>query len=285
MRYVGHLLNGDLSDWAQMMKYFIQQQMQRRSNGQETKYWTAEEVLILLPSLAVPQSETTNSMIQSWLRLRRFLTLDEDSLDIPSSLTLRQIKIPLERYRARRSFNDRVVFPILRRLGVQVLINLADGAGKWVDLANRLRVKGILLNQVQSEAIGSFQEWLSTVRMEAQRLQDSASWRLKGTRVKWKGWTQSSQAWHKLISAEETMDDLSSKWPEANYEYTWKERWKKLWGKGGAPRIKLWTWKILRRAFFTGERAKKMQVSTDPCCHCKIDEETVPHLFFNCRDS
>ncbi|KAL2622011.1 hypothetical protein R1flu_002216 [Riccia fluitans] len=121
--------------------------------------------------------------------------------------------------------------------------------------------------------------------METRRLQDSASWRWKGTTEKWEGWIQPSQTWHKLISAEETTDDLASKWPVGECEHTLKERWKKLWGKGGAPRSKLWIWKILRRAFFTGEGARKMQVSTNPCCRCKSTEETVPHLFFDCRDS
>ncbi|KAL2613126.1 hypothetical protein R1flu_024818 [Riccia fluitans] len=56
-------------------------------------------------------------------------------------------------------------------------------------------------------------------------------------------------------------------------------------GEWGLPRTKLWVWKILWRAFFTGECAAKMKVANEPCCRCKETEETILLLFYDCRDS
>ncbi|KAL2629352.1 hypothetical protein R1flu_014038 [Riccia fluitans] len=84
---------------------------------------------------------------------------------------------------------------------------------------------------------------------------------------------------------EETHDDLSTKWPDGDYNLTWSSHWKKLWEGGVPPRVMLWTWKLLRRAFFMGERAATMKVAFDPCCRCKEATKTVPHLFYGCRDS
>ncbi|KAL2652228.1 hypothetical protein R1flu_020356 [Riccia fluitans] len=276
---------GEKTDWAQMMRFFIRQEMLKRSHGRETKFLMAEEGLILLPLLCILQSETMNNIILSWFRLRKFLILSDCPLDLPGSLTLRQVHLLLERYKPRRLFNDRIVYPILRRLGIRVLINLADSSGKWIEVANSLWSQGIQLNQVQAEAIKIFQEWLCSVRMGTQRLQDSTSWHWKGSADKWNGWTQTSKAWHNLLSVEETPDDLSTKWPEGEYALTWSERRRKLWEEGGLSCVKLWKWKVLRRAFFTGECAKTMKVASDPCCRCKVVEETVPHLFYECRDS
>ncbi|KAL2629404.1 hypothetical protein R1flu_014090 [Riccia fluitans] len=100
-------------------------------------------------------------------------------------------------------------------------------------------------NQVECEAIKTFQEWLLKVQMGTQRLDDSPSWHWKGSEDRWKGWTQLLKFWHNLFTVEETSDDLSSKWPEGLYTLTWKTRWQKLWENGGLPRTKLWVWKLL----------------------------------------
>ncbi|KAL2607904.1 hypothetical protein R1flu_026477 [Riccia fluitans] len=120
-----------------------------------------------------------------------------------------------------------------------------DGLGKWMLLSNELRSKGIRLDQLQNEAIATFQEWLSTVQIGMQKLEDSPSWHWKGLEDGWKGWTLPSNTWHNLFTAEESPDDLTSKWPESEYTLTWKERWKKIWEKGGHPHTKLWVWKLL----------------------------------------
>ncbi|KAL2609557.1 hypothetical protein R1flu_028130 [Riccia fluitans] len=163
MRYLGRLLNSEKSDWAQMLRFFIKQQIQRRSNGRELKFWTAEE-------------------------------------------------------------------------GVQ-------------------------------------------------SLEESPSWRWQGAESKWNGWLQPSNFWHRLLESQETLDDLSAKWPEGPYEFTWEKRWKALWGKGGLMRTKLWTWRLIRQAFFMGERAEVMRIAPGICCRCKTTVESTPHLFLECRHS
>ncbi|KAL2635715.1 hypothetical protein R1flu_007194 [Riccia fluitans] len=255
MRYVGRLLNGDLDDWAQIMGHFIREQMQQRPGCREAKLWSVEEGLLLLPTLSMPHSETTRNVLQGWFKFRKFLRLDEHTLVLPGSITLRQLQDLMKRYRTTWPYNDRTVHPLLKRLGIRVLTNLADATGKWIMVANALRARGIQLDQTQEDTIQVFQTWLGTVQMGVQKLEHSPSWRWKGSETKWTGWTQPTSFWHNLYETEETPEDLSAKWPDQPYALDWKARWLRLWGKGGSPRVKLLIWKILRRAYFTGERA------------------------------
>ncbi|KAL2612206.1 hypothetical protein R1flu_023898 [Riccia fluitans] len=78
---------------------------------------------------------------------------------------------------------------------------------------------------------------------------------------------------------------MSGKWPEGNYTFNWKNRWRRLWEAGGTQRVKIWIWRILRKALFTGERAEKMRVSSEPCGRCKSAVESIPHLFYDCENS
>ncbi|KAL2651781.1 hypothetical protein R1flu_019909 [Riccia fluitans] len=103
--------------------------------------------------------------------------------------------------------------------------------------------------------------------------------------MEWKGWVRPSKLWHSLYEMEELPDDLTTKWSGETYELTWNIRWHKLWEKGRPPRVKLWTWKLLRRAFFTEEHVAIMNMAHDPCRQCNEFAESVPHLFFDCRES
>ncbi|KAL2636099.1 hypothetical protein R1flu_007578 [Riccia fluitans] len=108
-----------------------------------------------------------------------------------------------------------------------------------------MRTHGIQLQQMQSEAIKTFQMWLCTIQMGPQKLKHSPSWRWKTAETEWKGWLRPSKFWHSLYEMEELLDDLSTKWQGGAYDLTWNIRWRKLWEKGRPPRVKLWTWKLL----------------------------------------
>ncbi|KAL2651089.1 hypothetical protein R1flu_019217 [Riccia fluitans] len=249
------------------------------------KTWTAEEGLLLLPTFKTPQSETTNNILQSWFIFRKFLRLEIRDLALPGSLTFRQLQLLLERYAPRRPFNTHVVFPLLKQLGIQVLTNLADATGNWTEIAHRLNTLGTQLTQVQVEAVEAFQRWLGTVRLGPQKLEHSTSWRWAEVETAWKGWLRPSKFWYSLWDKEESLDDLSAKWPTGNYELTWNSRWKRLWELRSPLRVNLWTWQLLHRAFFTGERAAIMNVAHESCRRCHEENESVSHLFYNCRSS
>ncbi|KAL2649475.1 hypothetical protein R1flu_017603 [Riccia fluitans] len=155
------------------------------------------------------------------------------------------------------------------------------GSGKSSDWAHMIRffVKEQMTRRAYCREV---RQW--TAEEGIQRLELSPSWRWK-LETRWKGWKRPSTFWHKVEDSEETAEDLSTKWPLGSYILTWSARWRKLWDRGGVPRVKLWLWKLLRRAFFTSERAMTMQVSNDLCCRCKSAIETVSHLFFDCNTS
>ncbi|KAL2609309.1 hypothetical protein R1flu_027882 [Riccia fluitans] len=220
MRYIGRLLNRKKADWSQMMRYFIGKQMQKRKYCREVNQWSVEEGLILLPPFTTPQSKTTNHILQSWFRLRKFLKLDSRALILPGSITLRQLLELLSCYTSRKPFNERVVYPLLKRMGVTVLTNMATSQGTWLEIANDLQNRGVQLNETQTAEVNLFQIWLRNVQMGVRSLQESTSWKWEGTDAKWNGWQQSSQFWHKHLDKEEVVDDLSSKWPEGRYDLT-----------------------------------------------------------------
>ncbi|KAL2641639.1 hypothetical protein R1flu_009226 [Riccia fluitans] len=253
MRYVGRLLSGESSDWAHMIRFFVREQMLKRSYCWVVKHWTAEEGLLLLPKFSTPRSETTNSIVHSWFKYRKYLKLDEDALVLPGSLTLRQILELLKRYR----------------------MDQGCGSGKnpWgiskphADRCNH-RIPRVAANCANRHSEAGTQPKLEVAELR-NRVEEGLE----------------ANFWHKLEESEEATEDLSAKWPPGTYTLTWSSRWRKLWDRGGLPRVKIWLWKLLQRAFFTGKRATTMQVSYDPCCRCKAATESVSHLFYECSTS
>ncbi|KAL2635200.1 hypothetical protein R1flu_006679 [Riccia fluitans] len=98
----------------------------------------------------------------------------------------------------------------------------------------------IHITHAQADAIGAFQDWLDTVSIGPQKLENSPSWQWTNTKAGWKGWNQPSRFWSKLIEDEEAPDDKTASWPVGRYVFTWRDRWRKLLDKGGLPRTKLW---------------------------------------------
>ncbi|KAL2608864.1 hypothetical protein R1flu_027437 [Riccia fluitans] len=96
MKYVGRLMNGNQADWAQMLRFLIRQQVQNRSSIREAKTWTAEECLLLMPSISLPHSETANAIVQSWLRCRKLLRLKAHNLALPGerAMKMRVAEVP-----------------------------------------------------------------------------------------------------------------------------------------------------------------------------------------------
>ncbi|KAL3698179.1 hypothetical protein R1sor_012255 [Riccia sorocarpa] len=157
-----------------------------------------------------------------------------------------------------------------------------SGQGTWKNIAQELASNRIPLNTRQLQEINIFQEWIRRITLDAASLQGSRSWRWKNQMDVWKGWNRTTSFWSKLLTREETVEDLQSKWEGGLENMSWKTRWKLLWQKGGSNRTKLWTWKVLHRGFFTGERAEKMQVAEDPCKRCRTERETLNHLLWEC---
>ncbi|KAL3681018.1 hypothetical protein R1sor_023974 [Riccia sorocarpa] len=162
-----------------------------------------------------------------------------------------------------------------------------ESRGRWRRLEDELRGAEIdtRLSPDQQVGVRDFQQWLTCLKLGNIRLEESSSWKWQADSGQWKGWQRNTKHWRKLMQQNNLADDLSDKWPEENQRLPWQDKWKLLWSPGGTNRVKLWIWRILRRAFFTGERANKMQVSNDLCPSCNIEPESVNHLFWSCREA
>ncbi|KAL3687547.1 hypothetical protein R1sor_013856 [Riccia sorocarpa] len=195
MRYSTRVLDGEEFDWANLFKHFTAQGMTRKTYDNETKWWSPEEGLLLLPTIPCNKSSVAKHFLKSWLRFRNMLTLAEDSRELPGTLTIWQLQLLMQRYGGRYSYNARMIHPILKKIGIQVLMHLRSHDG-WINIRRRL-----------------------------------AEYRM------------------------------------------------------GTNRTKLWTWKILRRGFFTGERAMRMTVSNGQCVRCNRAVEMITHLFWDCPET
>ncbi|KAL3692214.1 hypothetical protein R1sor_005865 [Riccia sorocarpa] len=185
----------------------------------------------------------------------------------------------IKRYWERDKIQNRILIPLLKKIGVQVLLHLNGPAGRWKDCLTELGQKRIILTQEQRSEVRKFQHWIQHVKLGVGELQNSPSWRW-GTEIKWSGWARETKFWSRLIAAKTETEDLSDKWPDGGASLNWKQRWNLLWGKGGSLRTKVWVWRTLHRCFFTGERAGKMGVTDDLCQRCGRESETINHMFW-----
>lgn len=67
-----------------------------------------------------------------------------------------------------------------------------------------------------------------------------------------------------------------------NTDLNWK---KNVWKLEYAPKIKLFSWKMLKGALPVGERLNQRHVLVDPLCKRRGDSESITHLFFQCSNA
>ncbi|KAL3697958.1 hypothetical protein R1sor_012034 [Riccia sorocarpa] len=283
MKYVSRLMSGERTEWAEMSRYLIHKEMTARAKGAEYRWWTVEEGLLLLPSVPSPKNTTVRHMINAWKKFRKFLFLQEEEWNFPSSLTLSQFCTLIRLYSRSSSINDRVLLPIMKKLGFSVLVHLQDCSGAWKNFRRELRHREIRLTEVQEREITNLHVLLRKTRTEVSMLQHSDSWRWESSEQSWKGWNRSTQFWAKLLPRKEEAEDLTPKWNMQEAQITWKQRWKAVWGSSGSYQSKIWIWRVLKNGFFTSERAERIGVSDEPCHRCDEESETTDHLFWGCR--
>ncbi|KAL3677394.1 hypothetical protein R1sor_027342 [Riccia sorocarpa] len=284
MRYMARLMEGEHSEWAQMLRYFIRTGMRSLTSNRERREWSVEEGLLLLPTIPTPKSSTTRHFVRSWLKIRAHLEIDGKDLSLPGSLSLNQLSALQTRYASDTWFNARTVLPILKKLGISHLIHLRTGFGEWRDLTTDVTRANLELNPENRLDLINFQCWLTKISLGNHTLQGCTNWRWKGSETKWTGWIQPSRFWGMLLSKHGRIDDLSHRWPGDEGSLDWASRWKLLWQKGDSPRSRLWVWRTLKKGFFTWSRASKMRVTQLPCPRCNRAEETVPHLLWECSE-
>ncbi|KAL3693122.1 hypothetical protein R1sor_006773 [Riccia sorocarpa] len=161
LKYIGRLLEGEDEDWSYMIKYFIRGAMQNTTHGRESRWWTPEEGLLLLNTIPVPQSDTARQFIQSWIKVCRSLTLDPMHWSIPQTTTVRQAELLIKYYWEGRQFNTRIIWPILKKMRVTKLLDIAKPGGGWTNILEEIATRDESLSTVQEIEVEGFQEWLT----------------------------------------------------------------------------------------------------------------------------
>ncbi|KAL3692146.1 hypothetical protein R1sor_005797 [Riccia sorocarpa] len=156
------------------------------------------------------------------------------------------------------------------------------------DVITKPKVKGGLgigCFQLQAERcklITVMETWTGYKTLAEGPLATSSGWEWRGNNVRLKGWLAPNAIWKQLLAQNPTSDNpLYAKWPGSGLDLEWTTRWKALWRGCHSERNKIWIWRIYY--FFTGSRAAKMNVSDRICHKCGSEEESVPHLFWDCK--
>ncbi|KAL3688353.1 hypothetical protein R1sor_014662 [Riccia sorocarpa] len=284
MKYLAKLLTGKNSEWAQIIKYFIRSEIQRRAHGEDCLWWTPEEAMLLMPTLTLKHSPTSKNLLKGWFTVRKHLKLELRALMLPASLSFHQVVTLVKKYGEGTPWNERIVLPILRKLHITTLQHLrrSDGLG-WQNIRGMCGRARITPTTTQETEITIFQRWMETVTITSEPLHQCPSWRWPTDRHKWSGWKKTSAFWRRMLTPAIPEYDLDSKWDITRPLKQWSTRWKEMWELPCLFRVKLWLWKIMRRAFFIGERAHRMTVADGVCIRCEEGIETIQHLFWSCR--
>ncbi|KAL3686178.1 hypothetical protein R1sor_004200 [Riccia sorocarpa] len=67
IRFVSKLMQGDKAEWAQALRFFLTQEMQKRSHTLGCRDWTPEEGLLLMRNFSLKDSPTAKHFIKAWL--------------------------------------------------------------------------------------------------------------------------------------------------------------------------------------------------------------------------
>lgn len=116
------------------------------------------------------------------------------------------------------------------------------------------------------------------------KLQKSNGWQWRIGQQKYEGWTHQSHQW-KLILNKHQMDYSQSnrRW-QVNWTVgQWMSCWKKLWGSPLFHRDKILLWRVINHGLFHNRRALLWGMNDGLCPRCRMHEETINHLFFECR--
>ncbi|KAL3698430.1 hypothetical protein R1sor_012506 [Riccia sorocarpa] len=182
-------------------------------------------------------------------------------------------------------YDGRRTNPVLKKLRCSTLMTLKEGNGRWTNITQLARRRGIDLSQEDRTEVMRLQTWIDGVKLYTVKLEDSPSWRWSGEPDKWGGWKRPTKFWTKLLEGrKEDPATPGKQWGTDTTAAFWKPIWTKLGKCKTSPHIKLWVWKILHQGFFTGERALKMKVSDGVCNRCQRAEETTPHMFRHCTE-
>ncbi|KAL3685993.1 hypothetical protein R1sor_004015 [Riccia sorocarpa] len=163
LRQMARILEGERNDWTQMLRHFLSTAMTRQTSRREYRTWTVEEGLLLLPSIPTGGSTTTKHLIKGWEKVRGFLKLDTKQLSLPGTLSMIQLPLLLNKYAGGCKYNERIVMPVLKRLGIVTLGDIQAQRGRWKLLIAEVITYRLPVTLEQAVEINRFQIWLAKV--------------------------------------------------------------------------------------------------------------------------
>ncbi|KAL3692705.1 hypothetical protein R1sor_006356 [Riccia sorocarpa] len=96
-------------------------------------------------------------------------------------------------------------------------------------------------------------------------------------------WKLPTAFWRRLLySNKKDTSNLSNRWVTDDEPRKWSLRWKLLWNGPAQLRVKLRTWRFLRKGYFTNAKAKNWGAGDGLCSRCGLEQETFIHAVWSC---
>ncbi|KAL3681828.1 hypothetical protein R1sor_024784 [Riccia sorocarpa] len=181
LKFVARLMDGSNAEWAQMMKFFIKTDLQKRAFGCQCRDWTPEEGLLLLPSFPCRDSPTTRRLLKGWTKAREKLTLGSGPIELPLSISAPQLSLIVKRYDAWDRYNERIDTHGDIETVIVLIWDCRESKSTWVQLQKTLQSTSVRLN-LQTPFLRTLDTALTGLRTNSALLQVIAA----TTKALWK---------------------------------------------------------------------------------------------------
>ncbi|KAL3681966.1 hypothetical protein R1sor_024922 [Riccia sorocarpa] len=250
-------------------------------NKVKRSLWGSEAALLLLNSMPMQEAPALNTILRAWFVYKKELAFSQDSCVVPSSLpvsSLRAFWLIMKRSIA----EDRCLDTLLKSLK-HTKMEQAVGTTSWREIMQINEGRGV--EEVATGA-ASFQNWLAQVEVVDTDLHKLQGWKWSDGAAVLDTWKRSTQDWSKLACRKaRKYQGMNRRWGVAEEPEEWAAaaRWRHLWSGAAPMRNKIWIWRMLQKGLFTLDRAKKWGKSDGICMFCQQEEESLTHLFWDCR--
>ncbi|KAL3675635.1 hypothetical protein R1sor_025583 [Riccia sorocarpa] len=246
------------------------------------KQWRSNEALLLLPSLRVSEAPTLDRILQVWFRMKKTnLRFSLEAGELPAHLPIQSLK-QLCIISGRPVHNDFRMMEGLARVNRITSLTDIKGANGRVNPDQLAKLFPSMGHVRDSES--EVCQWLIGTTIVDKSLTQTQGWSWGDDGKEYSGWKHTAKFWTTLQWGQtRSFKGLSDRWQEQRDPAAWLKRWKSLWDGPTLFKQKIWIWRILNQGIFTASRAEKWKVADGVCPRCRMEKETVEHLFWECQ--
>lgn len=281
MRHVACIITEVHTDWIKVANTLISAALRKGPHRKERTGWTPAEALVLLKDLRIRGAMNLRQLLDGWWKCRQILRYNFDTSQLPKHLPISKLAALYGGTSDRAEADLPRLLSFLTQRKVHNLQDFRTIEGNWkpedriINMARGTRVTA-------DEEFKRFYSCLIQVEdLDELPLQVCRGWKWEDNPKP--GWHFPNRIWvSRLGKIEMDVNKLNRKWQVQNTRQDWERLWKQLWGGWTFPKVRFFMWKLIHHGFFTNSKALKWGVADGICPRCRVERETLNHLFFEC---